>query len=158
MTAAAPQKADPMRLSCHCGNSDCGILMRYSDCSILGPGPHNAGASATTRHRRMEKSAHVRGEVTVGLLPSTPLPAIEWRISDGLTGYEEALAAMTARAGAIARGDAPELVWLLEHAPLYTAGTSAQPDELIEPRFPVHKAGRGGQFTYHGPGQRVGYV
>src|SRR6516164_5276953 len=106
----------------------------------------------------MEKSTHARSELTVGLLPSTPLPAIDWRISDGLTSYEEALAEMTARAGAIARGDAPELVWLLEHAPLYTAGTSAQPDELIEARFPVHKVGRGGQFTYHGPGQRVGYV
>src|SRR6516162_3645843 len=106
----------------------------------------------------MEKSTHARSELTVGLLPSTPLPAIDWRISDGLTSYEEALAEMTARAGAIARGDAPELVWLLEHAPLYTAGTSAQPDELIEARFPVYKVGRGGQFTYHGPGQRVGYV
>ena len=65
---------------------------------------------------------------------------------------------MTARAAAIARGEARELVWLVEHPPLYTAGTSAQPQELIEARFPVYTAGRGGQFTYHGPGQRVGYV
>ena len=65
---------------------------------------------------------------------------------------------MTARAEAIARGDAPELVWLLEHPALYTAGTSARPAELLEARFPVHTTGRGGQFTYHGPGQRVGYV
>jgi lipoyl(octanoyl) transferase len=65
---------------------------------------------------------------------------------------------MTARAEAIARGEAPELVWLLEHAPLYTAGTSSRPQELLDARFPVHTAGRGGQFTYHGPGQRVGYV
>jgi lipoyl(octanoyl) transferase len=72
--------------------------------------------------------------------------------------YDAALAAMTARAEAIARGEAPELVWLLEHPPLYTAGTSSRPAELIEARFPVHIAGRGGQFTYHGPGQRVGYV
>ena len=72
--------------------------------------------------------------------------------------YETALAAMTARADAIARGQAGELVWLLEHPALYTAGTSARPAELIEARFPVHTAGRGGQFTYHGPGQRVGYV
>jgi lipoyl(octanoyl) transferase len=72
--------------------------------------------------------------------------------------YEAALAAMTARADAIARGQAGELVWLLEHPALYTAGTSARPAELIEARFPVHTAGRGGQFTYHGPGQRVGYV
>jgi lipoyl(octanoyl) transferase len=72
--------------------------------------------------------------------------------------YDAALAAMTLRAEAIARGDAPELVWLLEHPALYTAGTSARPAELIEARFPVHTTGRGGQFTYHGPGQRVGYV
>jgi lipoyl(octanoyl) transferase len=65
---------------------------------------------------------------------------------------------MAARAAAIARGQAPELVWLLEHPPLYTAGTSSRPQELIEARFPVHVVGRGGQFTYHGPGQRVGYV
>jgi lipoyl(octanoyl) transferase len=79
-------------------------------------------------------------------------------VSSRLTGYDEALAAMTARAAAIARGEAPELVWLIEHPPLYTSGTSARPQELIEARFPVHAAGRGGQFTYHGPGQRVGYV
>jgi lipoyl(octanoyl) transferase len=65
---------------------------------------------------------------------------------------------MTERAAAIARGKARELVWLLEHPPLYTSGTSARPHDLIDPRFPVHAAGRGGQFTYHGPGQRVGYV
>jgi lipoyl(octanoyl) transferase len=65
---------------------------------------------------------------------------------------------MTSRAGAIARGEAAELVWLLEHPPLYTSGTSAKPQELLEARFPVHVTGRGGQFTYHGPGQRVGYV
>ena len=73
-------------------------------------------------------------------------------------GYDSALGVMAERAAAIARGDEPELVWLLEHPPLYTAGTSARPQELIEARFPVHIAGRGGQFTYHGPGQRVGYV
>jgi lipoyl(octanoyl) transferase len=75
-----------------------------------------------------------------------------------LVDYDEALAAMTGRAGAIAHGEARELVWLLEHPPLYTSGTSARPQELIEARFPVYSAGRGGQFTYHGPGQRVGYV
>ncbi len=72
--------------------------------------------------------------------------------------YDSALATMTARTEAIARGEAPELIWLLEHPALYTAGTSARPTELIEARFPVHSAGRGGQFTYHGPGQRVGYI
>ena len=72
--------------------------------------------------------------------------------------YDAALAAMEARAAAIAAGEAGELVWLLEHPPLYTAGTSARAQDLIEARFPVYTAGRGGQFTYHGPGQRVGYT
>jgi lipoyl(octanoyl) transferase len=84
--------------------------------------------------------------------------ALEWRISDAHVAYEAALAEMNARAAAIANGAASELVWLLEHPPLYTAGTSARTSELIEARFPVHTAGRGGQLTYHGPGQRVGYV
>lgn len=83
---------------------------------------------------------------------------IEWRVSDGLTDYREALAWMEARAAAIAAGEARECIWLLEHPPVYTAGTSAAADELIDPRFPVIAAGRGGRYTYHGPGQRVGYV
>jgi lipoyl(octanoyl) transferase len=102
--------------------------------------------------------AQTRDNLTVGLLPETDSPPVEWQVSDASVDYEEALATMAVRASAIARGQAPELVWLLEHPPLYTAGTSARPHELIEARFPVHTAGRGGQFTYHGPGQRVGYV
>jgi lipoyl(octanoyl) transferase len=87
------------------------------------------------------------------------MDAIEWRISPGLTPYEQALAEMEARAAAIREGTARELIWLLEHPPLYTAGTSADPAELFNPEgFPVHAAGRGGRYTYHGPGQRVGYV
>ena len=83
----------------------------------------------------------------------------EWRIDDAPVAYEAALAAMDARAAAIRAGSANELVWLLEHPPLYTAGTSAKPADLLAPgRFPVHRTGRGGQYTYHGPGQRVGYV
>ena len=83
----------------------------------------------------------------------------EWRASEGLTSYPEALAAMEARVGAIQAGERPELVWLLEHPPLYTAGTSADAAELFNPQgFPVYEAGRGGRHTYHGPGQRVGYV
>lgn len=82
----------------------------------------------------------------------------EWRMSDGPVAYPEALEAMEARAAAIADGLAPELVWLLEHPPVYTAGTSANDADLIDARFPVYRTGRGGQFTYHGPGQRVGYV
>jgi lipoyl(octanoyl) transferase len=84
--------------------------------------------------------------------------AVEWRVSDAPVAYARALAEMDARVAAIAAGAAPELVWLLEHPPLYTAGTSAKPEELLQARFPVHQAGRGGQFTYHGPGQRVAYV
>ena len=84
---------------------------------------------------------------------------VEWRVSDGLTLYQDSLAAMHARAAAIRAGEADELVWLLEHPPLFTAGTSAAADELLNPmQFPVHEAGRGGRYTYHGPGQRVGYV
>ena len=87
------------------------------------------------------------------------MDAIEWRVSPGLTPYQEALAEMGARAAAIRDGGARELIWLLEHPPLYTAGTSADPAELFNPQgFPVHAAGRGGRYTYHGPGQRVGYV
>jgi len=83
----------------------------------------------------------------------------EWAISPGLTPYEPALAFMEARAAAIAAGEANELVWLLEHPPLYTAGTSAQAGDLLSPdRFPVYETGRGGEYTYHGPGQRVAYV
>lgn len=84
---------------------------------------------------------------------------VEWRVSPGLTPYEEALQAMEARAAAVRAGTAGELVWLLEHPPLFTAGTSALAEELINPmHFPVHEAGRGGRYTYHGPGQRVGYL
>jgi lipoyl(octanoyl) transferase len=91
-----------------------------------------------------------------GADPGRPL---EWRISDGLVPYPEALAAMEERVAAIRRGEAPELVWLLEHSPLYTAGTSARAQDLLAPRrFPVFEAGRGGQYTYHGPGQRVAYL
>lgn len=85
--------------------------------------------------------------------------AIEWRVTPGLAPYAETLSEMEARAAAIRSGEAREMIWLLEHPPLYTAGTSAAEDELLSPdRFPVFRAGRGGRYTYHGPGQRVGYV
>ena len=84
---------------------------------------------------------------------------VEWALSSGYIDYAAAEAAMEARVAAIAAGEAEELVWLLEHPPLYTAGVSAKDDDLLAPdRFPVHRTGRGGQFTYHGPGQRVAYV
>jgi lipoyl(octanoyl) transferase len=100
---------------------------------------------------------NVRDELGFGL-QIAELPSVEWRVSDGLVPYDTALAVMNERAAAIADGRAPELVWLLEHPPLYTAGTSARPGDLVEARFPVHETGRGGQFTYHGPGQRVAYL
>ena len=93
-----------------------------------------------------------------GAREGTP-PVVEWTHLPGLSEYEATLAAMEARVAAIAAGTADEAVWLLEHPPLYTAGTSARPEDLTDPdRFPVFTAGRGGQYTYHGPGQRVAYV
>lgn len=95
-------------------------------------------------------------------LPNQPAgewPAIEWAVSDRPIGYTDALAVMQKRTNAIAEGQALELVWLLEHPALYTAGTSAKPGDLMEPAsMPVFVSGRGGQFTYHGPGQRIAYV
>ncbi|MGV7213053.1 lipoyl(octanoyl) transferase LipB [Bradyrhizobium sp. UFLA05-112] len=85
-------------------------------------------------------------------------PPVAWRISDAPVPYPEAVAAMEARVTAIAAGEASELVWLLEHPPLYTSGTSAKASDLLDPRFPTFATGRGGQLTYHGPGQRVAYV
>jgi lipoyl(octanoyl) transferase len=86
-------------------------------------------------------------------------PDIEWRVSDAPVPSEEAIRFMEERAAAIRAGTASECIWLLEHPPLFTAGTSADPAELFNPQhFPVYEAGRGGRYTYHGPGQRVGYV
>jgi lipoyl(octanoyl) transferase len=100
----------------------------------------------------------MRGEVQIGVLPDHGAPPVEWLKSADPVDYQTALAVMTERATAIARGEARELVWLLEHPALYTAGTSSRPHELIDARFPIYHTGRGGQFTYHGPGQRVAYL
>jgi lipoyl(octanoyl) transferase len=86
------------------------------------------------------------------------LQDIEWRVAPGPVPYDRALAEMEARVAAVQAGTARELVWLLEHPPLYTGGTSAEPADLIDPRFPVFATGRGGRYTYHGPGQRIGYL
>jgi lipoyl(octanoyl) transferase len=94
----------------------------------------------------------------IGAAPAITLAPVEWRVRAALLPYAQALAVMEARAHAVAEGSAAELVWLVEHPPLYTAGASADAKDLIEARFPVHRAGRGGQFTYHGPGQRVVYL
>jgi lipoyl(octanoyl) transferase len=98
-------------------------------------------------------------QIAETLTGATAPAAVAWRVADGLVAYPAAVAAMEARVAAIRAGEAPELVWLLEHPPLYTAGTSARDEDLLAPgRFPVYRTGRGGQFTYHGPGQRVAYV
>lgn len=100
-----------------------------------------------------------RGQISATLWPTAVQPPVQWIKAEGLTGYEEAVAFMEERAAQIAGGEAPECVWLVEHPPLYTAGTSADAADLVEPkRFDVFQSGRGGQYTYHGPGQRVAYV
>lgn len=100
-----------------------------------------------------------RTDLEISMLPREGSPPVRWRISDHLVPYDEALSVMEREVAAIADGQADELVWLLEHPPLYTAGTSADSADLIEPdRFPVFATGRGGEYTYHGPGQRVAYV
>ena len=104
----------------------------------------------------LDRTLNIPGEALFG---RTDGEAAGWAVSRGPVSYPEAVAAMEARAAAIAEGRAGELIWLLEHPPLYTAGVSAKPADLIDPdRFPVFESGRGGQFTYHGPGQRVAYV
>ena len=102
---------------------------------------------------------NARATLRAEMLPLPGSPPVEWLIAPGLTDYSHALGFMEARAAAIRDGNAPELVWLVEHPPLYTSGTSAQAADLLAPdRFPVYPAGRGGEYTYHGPGQRVAYV
>ena len=92
------------------------------------------------------------------MIPEPSTPPAPFAISEGRVPYDAALAAMADRAAAIRAGTAGEVVWMVEHPPTYTAGTSARPEDLTEARFPVHEAGRGGQWTYHGPGQRTAYV
>jgi len=101
---------------------------------------------------------NARDAIEIGMPVPAGSAAVEWRISDDLVPYAEALATMEARVAAIAAGRERELVWLLEHPPLYTAGTSANLTDVVDARFPVIETGRGGQLTYHGPGQRVAYV
>jgi lipoyl(octanoyl) transferase len=112
-----------------------------------------------TRPKQGEALVNIRDSLADAMPAPAGADPVEWVIAEGLVGYEEAVAAMEARVAAIAAGQAPERVWLVEHPPLYTAGTSARDEDLVEPgRFPVFRSGRGGQFTYHGPGQRVAYV
>jgi lipoyl(octanoyl) transferase len=116
-----------------------------------GLGDEQAGSNRPSLDRRAEKKDEA-------IMSEMIVQDFEWKSQKQLVDYADALVTMQARAQAIAEGKARELVWLLEHPPLYTAGTSADPAELLNPQFPVHSAGRGGRYTYHGPGQRVGYV
>src|SRR5215469_12873682 len=110
-----------------------------------------SGAAGNTKSRVSNQAQAVERGKTAGRM--------EWRIDDSPVAYGAALAEMDARVAAIRAGSAPELVWLLEHPPLYTAGTSARDEDLLDPsRLPVHRTGRGGRHTYHGPGQRIAYV
>ena len=104
------------------------------------------------------RNAHPMASIASPLPPTIAVSSLEWRQENTPIGYTQALAAMEERNRAIAAGEAREQAWLLEHPPVYTAGTSADPAELVDPRFDVVEAGRGGRYTYHGPGQRVGYL
>jgi lipoyl(octanoyl) transferase len=110
------------------------------------------------RLRFMPAPAQKRDDLAFDFSAVPGAPPVDWRVAEGLTEYENAVAEMEARADAIAAGEARERVWLVEHPPLYTSGTSGRDGDLRDPRFPVHRTGRGGQATYHGPGQRVAYV
>ncbi|MBB3695483.1 lipoyl(octanoyl) transferase LipB [Sphingomonas sp. BK580] len=121
---------------------------------IIASSPSRAGLAVRRQLANRAERAHLARMQQ----RATMIEDVEWRVSPGLIDYATALAKMEARAAAIAAGEARELVWLLEHPPVYTAGTSADPSELVDPRFPVVPAGRGGRYTYHGPGQRVGYL
>jgi lipoyl(octanoyl) transferase len=104
------------------------------------------------------KRGILTARLDAGRVPGQTGRMVEWITAQGLTNYDDAVAFMEARVAAIHEGQAEELIWLVEHPPLYTAGTSARDGDLLDARFPVHVAGRGGQYTYHGPGQRIVYV
>jgi lipoyl(octanoyl) transferase len=106
----------------------------------------------------MVNATLMRDDLQTLFLPAAGSPPVEWAVARGLVPYAEAVAEMESRAAAIATGQAAERIWLVEHPPLYTSGTSAKAADLLDRRFPIHETGRGGQFTYHGPGQRVAYV
>src|SRR5262244_1889445 len=114
-----------------------------------------SGGSGNTKSAPAAQAAGARAQA----MDMAAIGPVEWRVEDRRVPYPEAVQAMEERVAAIHQGTAGELVWLLEHPPLYTAGTSARPADLLEPgRLPVHRAGRGGRYTYHGPGQRIAYV
>jgi lipoyl(octanoyl) transferase len=105
-----------------------------------------------------ERVVNSRNTLVIGLAAPPGSPPVEWLVSDSPLSYQEAVVTMERRVAAIAAGQARELIWLVEHPPLYTAGTSANSSDVVDTRFPLYQTGRGGQMTYHGPGQRVAYV
>lgn len=115
-----------------------------------------AGMSSTLL--QSPQTAPSRGALAVGLQSAPGSPPVEWRIAPVPVPYPAALSEMESSAAAVSQGEAPELAWLLEHPPLYTAGTGARDQQPLDPHFPLHRVGRGGQLTYHGPGQRVLYA
>jgi lipoyl(octanoyl) transferase len=141
-------------------NKGCGpsiIPIALGSGGPLGAYPAAEGCFSRGHHYH-QAVVNARNDLIAGLAPPRDSTPVEWRESERLVAYEAAVSCMQARAAAISEGSARELVWLLEHPPIYTAGTSAKAPHLIEARFPVHASGRGGQFTYHGPGQRIAYV
>ena len=125
----------------------------------LGAGARLANGRELLHTSAMAKHATARSQLDTRFLPMEPGPAVLWEVSDGLVDYAAAVERMEQLVADIRQGSTPERVWLLEHPALYTAGTSANPSDLLDgDRFPVHKTGRGGEYTYHGPGQRVAYV
>ena len=139
----------------HCANHrPVPMPLENQGLQVLAPTVKCRASTTQDQHSRMRDLTS-----ELPFLPTTACPPVEWRRFDGLQPYAETLAAMEARAEAIAQGAASECVWVLEHPPLYTAGTSARAADLLSPdRFPVFTAGRGGEYTYHGPGQMVAYV
>lgn len=135
--------------------------LRFSPANIghFGPGLDVSGASRHISGKNGPQKMTERSQIATSFLSQQGSPPVEWRIEPGLTAYDHALTVMESRAESIRQGTALEMVWLVEHPPLYTAGTSARIEDLVDPdRFPVFNAGRGGEYTYHGPGQRVAYV
>ena len=122
------------------------------------PNAHETDKASKPRYCSLVTLQLSRDALSARFLARPGAPPVEWAVTDALVPYEQALAEMETRAAQIAHGEAAERVWLLEHPPLYTAGTSAKPGDLLDARFPVFETGRGGQFTYHGPGQRIAYV
>ena len=154
MASSGCANVNRVQKSAHLGQG----LLRRVDEPPLGSQVEAGAARAVARRLIEGPVLNLRPAPRAPLLLCCDAPPIEWVVTPGLTQFPEAVADMEARAEAIARGEASERVWLIEHPAVYTAGTSARESDLIDARFPVHRTGRGGQFTYHGPGQRVAYV